>query len=140
MTLGQLFLNLLLNACQAQAEGGEVEVAVGREGEWARVAVADRGPGLPAEAQERLFEPFFSTRDSTGLGLAVCHRIAGDHGGEIGGENRPDGGAVFTVRLPLAAGDALAPAPTGGAGTTRAADLAGETAPALAAVVEGPAR
>ena len=140
VTLGQLFLNLLLNACQAQADGGEVEVEVEREGAWARVVVADRGPGLPAEALDRLFEPFFSTRDSTGLGLAVCHRIAGDHGGEIGGENRPDGGAVFAVRLPLTAGTALAPAPTGGAGTTRATELADETAPALAAAVEEPAR
>lgn len=103
VALGQLVLNLLLNACQAQPDGGEVEIEIGGEGRWARVAVADRGPGLPVGSADRLFEPFFSTRGSTGLGLAICHRIATDHGGSIHAEDRPGGGAVFTVRLPLAA-------------------------------------
>jgi signal transduction histidine kinase len=102
VTLGQLVLNLILNACEAQPGGGVVEVAVARAGDWACLTVADRGPGLPAEARERLFDPFVSTRGSTGLGLAICHGIAGDHGGEIRAADRPGGGALFEVRLPLA--------------------------------------
>jgi signal transduction histidine kinase len=102
VTLGQLALNLLLNACQAQPQGGEVEVTVERWEGGARVAVADRGAGLP-EGGERLFEPFYSTRGSTGLGLAVCHRIAREHGGAMEAADREGGGAVFTLCLPLAA-------------------------------------
>lgn len=101
VALGQLFLNLLLNACQVQPAGGEVEVALSKAGEAARVIVADRGPGLAPEARLRLFEPFFSTRGSTGLGLAVCHAIAGDHQGEIEARDRPGGGTEIEVRLPL---------------------------------------
>jgi signal transduction histidine kinase len=105
-TLGQLFLNLLLNACQAQPAGGRVEVSSRVEGGRVVVAVADRGPGIPPEVAGRLFEPFVSTRGSTGLGLAVCHGIATEHGGSIRAGNRPGGGATFEVELPLAAGGA----------------------------------
>ena len=103
-TLGQLVLNLVLNACQAQPEGGEVAVSTGRRDGLAVLAVADRGPGFTREALEHLFEPFFSTRGSTGLGLAVSHGIAAEHGGTIRGENRPGGGARVVVELPLAKG------------------------------------
>jgi two-component system OmpR family sensor kinase len=99
--LAQLLTNLVLNALQMQPEGGEVEVIVSRAGDEALVEVADRGPGVGAEVMSRLFEPFVSSRGSTGLGLAVCHGIVLEHGGSIGAENRPGGGAVFTVRLPV---------------------------------------
>jgi two-component system C4-dicarboxylate transport sensor histidine kinase DctB len=101
--LGQLFLNLLLNACQAHGgREGRVDVTLYRQDGRARVQIADRGPGIPGEALPHLFEPFFSTRGSTGLGLAVCHGVVADHGGEIRAANRPGGGALFTVELPLA--------------------------------------
>ncbi|MEZ5064763.1 MAG: ATP-binding protein [bacterium] len=102
-TLGQLFLNLVLNACHAQPESGRVDVRAALEngGALAIVSVEDRGPGLTDEVKRRLFEPFHSTRGSTGLGLAICHGIVEDHGGTIRGENRADGGARFTVELPL---------------------------------------
>jgi signal transduction histidine kinase len=64
------------------------------------ITVADRGPGLAPEALAHLFEPFFSTRGSTGLGLAVCHGIARAHRGTIEGENLTRGGARFVVRIP----------------------------------------
>ena len=102
VTLGQLVLNLLVNACQAQPESGEVEVTTRRAGGRAEVSVADRGRGLPPEVRERLFEPFVSTRGSTGLGLAVCHGIAADHRGRIAADDRPGGGTVFRFELPLA--------------------------------------
>ncbi|MFN7960812.1 MAG: ATP-binding protein [Thermoanaerobaculia bacterium] len=100
VTLGQLFLNLLLNACQAQPGGGRIEVTLGASEAEAEVTVRDRGPGLAEEVQARLFEPFVSTRGSTGLGLAVCHGIVAAHSGSITGANAPGGGALFRVRLP----------------------------------------
>ena len=106
VTLGQLVLNLLVNACQAQGEDGEVEVTVRRSSGRAEVTVADRGRGLPPEVRERLFEPFVSTRGSTGLGLAVCHGIAEDHRGRLTAEDRPGGGTVFRFELPLAGEEA----------------------------------
>ena len=98
--LGQLFLNLILNACEAQPDGGEVRIDT-RRGDGAVVLeIADRGPGIPPEALARIFEPFFSTKESTGLGLSVCHAIVRQHEGEIQAENRPGGGALFRLRFP----------------------------------------
>ncbi|HVF60846.1 MAG TPA: ATP-binding protein [Thermoanaerobaculia bacterium] len=111
ITLGQLFLNLILNACQSQPDGGEVEVLAERGEEGLTVIVADRGPGLAPAVLNHLFEPFTSTRGSSGLGLSVCHGIVADHGGAIEGANRHDGGALFAVRLPLAAAMTAEPAP-----------------------------
>ncbi|MCX8138374.1 MAG: ATP-binding protein [Gemmataceae bacterium] len=103
--LRQVLLNLLFNALEAQPDGGEIEVSVRldrltpAQPHWL-LSVADRGPGLP-EVGERIFEPFVSTKESgLGLGLSICRRIAEMHGGTLTAENRPGGGAVFTVRLP----------------------------------------
>lgn len=101
VTLGQLFLNLVLNACQVQPGGGEVEVKLRREGAQAVVTVADRGPGFAPEVLKNLFEPFVSTRGGSGLGLAVSHGIVRDHGGEIRVRNRGGGGAEVEIWLPL---------------------------------------
>jgi signal transduction histidine kinase len=100
-TLGQLALNLLINACQAQPGGGRVETRLETAGDRARLTIDDWGPGLPPETLAHLFEPFYSTRGTTGLGLAVCHGIVGDHGGTLAAVNRPEGGARFVVALPL---------------------------------------
>jgi len=98
--LGQVALNLVLNACEAQPGGGEVRVRAWRENGEVRVEIADRGPGVPAEASARIFEPFYSTKQSTGLGLSICHSIVRRHDGELNVQDRPGGGAVFTMRLP----------------------------------------
>ncbi len=109
-TLHQLVLNLLLNAAQVQAgSGGEVEVELAETPHGARFAVLDRGPGFGAEGLARAFEPFFSTRGSVGLGLAICRGIVEEHRGEIRASDRPDGGACVEVILPRAA---VADAPT----------------------------
>jgi signal transduction histidine kinase len=100
--LGQVFLNLLLNACEAQPRGGEVRVVTGREAERVIAEIADRGPGVPAEHSARIFEPFYSTKESTGLGLSICYSIVTQHGGDLAVSNRPGGGAVFRMRIPLA--------------------------------------
>ena len=103
VTLGQLFLNVLLNAGQSQGGRGEVDVSCRAVDGRAVVRIADRGPGISAEAQAHLFEPFFSTRGSIGLGLAVCAGIVRDHGGTIRAGNREGGGAEMVVELPLLA-------------------------------------
>ncbi len=99
LLLGQMFLNLLLNACQAQPEGGTVEVTARLEDGRVVARVADRGPGVPEEERERVFEPFFSSRHSTGLGLSVCRRIAEQHGAALRLRGRTGGGAEFTLEL-----------------------------------------
>lgn len=101
--LQQVMLNLVINAIEAQPAGGRVDVDLRREPNESTIMiqVADQGAGIPADVLPRIFEPFFSTRESgTGIGLAVCQRIIEDHGGTITAENRPEGGAMFTVRLP----------------------------------------
>jgi len=99
--LEQLFLNLLMNAAQALEPGGHAGVSVAQDDDSVTVSVWDAGPGFSAEALERLFEPFFSTKsDGTGLGLAVAQRIAVAHGGDIGVEPREPCGTTMHVRLP----------------------------------------
>ena len=99
-----MILNLVKNAAEAAGLGGRVEVGVEpAPGGGAAVTVDDTGPGLSAEARARLFEPFFTTRETgTGLGLAVSQGIVRAHGGELAAGGSPAGGARFTVRLPAA--------------------------------------
>ena len=104
VTLGQVFLNLLLNASEAQNGGGRLELSAAADDGHAVVRVADRGAGIAPEDLERIFEPFFSTRESTGLGLAVSRGIVDSHGGTLSAANREGGGAVLEVRLPLRTG------------------------------------
>ncbi len=108
--LGQVLLNLLLNAADAMGGAGRVTLSASQEGEAVELAVADAGPGIAAEHLPRLFEPFFTTKEpgeGTGLGLAISHRIVESLGGALSAENGAVGGAVFRLRLPAA------PAPGG---------------------------
>lgn len=101
VTLGQVFLNLLLNAAEVVPADGRVEVSAEASNGHAVVRVADRGSGIDPEDLERIFEPFFSTKGSTGLGLAVSRGIVDFHGGSLEATNRAGGGAEMRVRLPL---------------------------------------
>ena len=103
--LGQVFLNLVLNACEIQPDGGEVKVGIVRGNGRVAVTVADRGPGVAATDRVRIFEPFYSTKRSTGLGLSVCWAIVRQHGGTLDVRDRPGGGAVFRVELPALEAD-----------------------------------
>ena len=102
--LEQVFVNLLTNARDASAEDGAITCEVSRHDGMARVAIADRGAGVPAEAGEKLFQPFFTTKKSggMGLGLAISRDIVRRYGGEIGLAPREGGGTVAWVTLPLA--------------------------------------
>ncbi len=102
--LGQVASNLVINACEAQPEGGEVLVRSRQEGRNVVIEVADRGPGVPEADRRRIFDPFFSTKHSTGLGLSVCHSIARQHEGEIDVLPGNGGGAVFRLTLPALEG------------------------------------
>ncbi len=106
--LGQVFLNLLLNAAQALDEGdpsaNEVRVTLRAEGERIRVEIADSGHGIAPEIRGRIFEPFFTTKPAgigTGLGLSISQTIVNGMHGELTVESEPGSGATFVVILPL---------------------------------------
>lgn len=105
--LGQVLLNLMMNGLQAAGAGGVVGLSakplVSRDGtgNGVRIEVWDNGPGIAAEALDRIFNPFYTTKDiGTGLGLAIVHRIVEAHGGTIIAANRAEGGARFVLTLP----------------------------------------
>jgi PAS domain S-box-containing protein len=98
-------LNLLLNACQAAGKA-DVDVQLSVDGKVGRISVRDRGPGVPSEIRDRVFEPFFTTRtNGTGLGLAIVKRLLELQDGTIALLDRPDGGTIAEVRMPLASAD-----------------------------------
>ena len=108
--LGQVFLNLVVNAAQAMPEGraenNEIHVTTRFDGERAIIEVSDTGAGIPPGIIDRIFDAFFTTKAvgvGTGLGLAICHRIVTDMGGELTVESVVGKGTTFRVSLPVAA-------------------------------------
>jgi signal transduction histidine kinase len=100
--LEQLFLNLLLNAVQETESGGRITAAV-RLADDAVVSIADTGRGIPQDALDRVFEPFYSTKpEGAGLGLAIAWRTAAAHGGRLTIESAVGRGTTVDVALPLA--------------------------------------
>ncbi len=101
--LQHVFVNILLNSIEAISVGGEITVTleVDMAGENVTIAFADTGPGIPQENLDKVFSPFFTTKDTgTGLGLSICHRVVDSHGGKLSAVNMPQGGAKLTVSLP----------------------------------------
>jgi signal transduction histidine kinase len=110
--VGQVLGNLLDNALKFTPEGGEVRVSAVADGEpgFARVEVADNGPGVPADAAERIFERLWQVEDDAGpsrkglgLGLHICRELVARQGGRIWVDSRPGEGATFAFTLPLQA-------------------------------------
>jgi two-component system NtrC family sensor kinase len=105
--LGQVVLNLVVNALQALEERGNVYVGLAVDGGAIILEVRDDGIGMTEETKQRVFDPFFTTKSAgrgTGLGLSVVHGIVKAHRGEIEVESAPRCGTKFVVRLPLRAG------------------------------------
>jgi signal transduction histidine kinase len=98
---GQAVLNLVLNGIEAHESGGEVRVTFAPlTGRQLTLTVQDTGPGIAADALDRIFNPFFTTKDhGTGLGLSIVHRIVEAHDGTITAANAPQGGARFEIRV-----------------------------------------
>lgn len=104
--LNQVFLNLLMNACDVLEDGGTITIRAEPIDEGVRIEFEDSGPGIPAEVQRRIFDPFFTTKEvgkGTGLGLSLSHGIIERHGGRIQILSDPGEGAIFRIELPLVA-------------------------------------
>jgi len=105
--LKEVLVNLLLNACDAMVRGGVITVREGKGqvasvGPVAFLSLSDTGPGIPASIQDKIFQPFFSTKEEgTGLGLSIASRIVQEHGGWIDLQSREGGGTTFVITLPL---------------------------------------
>jgi PAS domain S-box-containing protein len=108
--INQVFLNLIINsshaiASQKRQNRGHITIRTSCEGDYVQCTITDDGPGMPPETMRRIFEPFFTTKDpgqGTGLGLSISYDIiTHKHGGTLTVSCPPDGGTVFTIRLPL---------------------------------------
>jgi signal transduction histidine kinase len=104
--LNQVWTNIIANACEAMGESGELLLRTRQENGWVVVEIQDTGPGIPAEIQNNIFNPFFTTKpvgQGTGLGLSISYNIVQKHGGEIRVFSEP-GQTCFQVLLPASQG------------------------------------
>jgi two-component system sensor histidine kinase KdpD len=102
----RVFCNLLENVAKYTPAGSRIEIGARNEGDRVTITVADNGPGLPPGREESLFDKFTRGQDESavagvGLGLAIVRAIVEAHKGTVRGENRPEGGAVFVITLPI---------------------------------------
>lgn len=116
--LKQVFLNIIVNARQAMPDGGVLTVTTrATENGSVEVAIGDTGCGMGLEMTERIFEPFYTTKNEeggSGIGLFLCRNIAKDHGGTLTVSSRPGEGATFILALPAAAAEDVADARAAG--------------------------
>lgn len=108
LRIEQILANLITNALRFTSQGGSVQIGVEQRGSRMIISVRDSGPGIPPEALPYIFERFFRadrsrsrSQGGTGLGLAIARQLARAHAGDLSAENHPQGGAVFTLSLPL---------------------------------------
>jgi len=102
--IGQVVMNMLLNAIHAISPPGRIEVSTQQQGKDVNIVFSDTGAGIPEEHLHKIFDPFFTTKDAskgTGLGLAVSYGIIKKHGGDIEVASTVGKGTTFTVRLPI---------------------------------------
>jgi PAS domain S-box-containing protein len=102
--LREVFVNIILNALDAMPQGGRLKISTAANGSLIKVAFRDTGIGMSTSVRERIFEPFFSTKGASGmgLGLAVSYGIIERHGGRIEATSNPGSGSTFTIALPTA--------------------------------------
>ncbi len=104
--LKEVLVNLMVNACEAMPEGGKIAIreeegVTGPLGHVAVIRLSDNGPGIPEALQDKVFQPFFSTKEEgTGLGLSIAARIIEDHKGWLNVRSREGKGTTFTITLP----------------------------------------
>lgn len=106
--INQVVMNLLVNAAHAIEKQGEIKVRTWHENGSIYASVSDTGCGMPPEVVNRIFEPFYTTKEvgkGTGLGLSITYDIIKAHNGEINVESEPGNGTTFTVTLPIVAGN-----------------------------------
>jgi two-component system sensor histidine kinase KdpD len=108
LLMERVVINLLENSMKYTSPGTPLEISGRIQDRELLVAIADRGPGVPAGQEERIFEKFYQVSPGSargaGLGLTICRSIVEAHGGRIWAANRPDGGAVFSFTIPLMEG------------------------------------
>jgi signal transduction histidine kinase len=113
----QVFWNLLINAAQAMSQGGDLRIYFekrengspsstaawppSQKKPWVKISISDSGVGIPPQEKEKIFEPFYTTKDGgTGLGLSIVHKIIENHKGMITVESEVDQGSTFAIFLP----------------------------------------
>jgi signal transduction histidine kinase len=107
--LKEVFVNLIMNACEAMEKGGSVviheeEAVTESSNRVVVIRVSDNGPGIPESVQKKIFQPFFTTKEEgTGLGLSIVSRIIEEHRGRVYAESKEGEGATFVVMLPVMA-------------------------------------
>ncbi len=104
--LNHVFMNIILNAADAMEGKGRLKITslIKQKQETVLIEISDSGPGIPEKVLPNIFEPFFTTKEQgkgTGLGLSMAYGIIEDHGGSITAKNKNNGGAVFSIELPL---------------------------------------
>ena len=101
--LEQVFMNILMNAVQAMEEKGTLTIVTRQSGSFVEVLISDTGRGIPSDEVDRIFDPFYSTKESgegAGLGLSIAYGIISKHRGNISVESKVGKGSTFTIRLP----------------------------------------
>ncbi|MBW1792040.1 MAG: GHKL domain-containing protein, partial [Deltaproteobacteria bacterium] len=102
--LQQVFLNLFNNALDAIEQNGSIDITTREDKKFIFVEIADSGPGIDPKIMNQIFDPFFTTKDpgkGTGLGMSICYDIMKKLGGSIRVKNRKEGGAIFSLAIPI---------------------------------------
>jgi len=101
-SMKRALLNLIKNAISAMPDGGELRLQTKREGDNVTIIISDTGVGIPEELQGKIFEPYFTTRDTgSGLGLTVVYKVVKEHGGDLHMDSRPGRGTTFRISIPV---------------------------------------
>ena len=105
--LKEAMVNIIINACEAMEKGGRITItetmdSINKNRDTAVIRIQDTGPGIPATIQDKVFNPFFTTKDEgTGLGLSICFNIISEHGGCLVLDSQEGQGTCFTITLPV---------------------------------------